>query len=396
MMRKLDPTPYTEPQLDKKRLEIVVFGEDWGAHPSSTQHIIKRLMPNHDIVWVNSLGLRRPKLNARDFKRACNKLKNMLRKTDKKEASRVDETNAPNIVHPRAVSWPGNPLASLLNKHFLGRQVEAIIKENDFEMPILWASMPSAIDAIDNYPGHKVVYYVGDDFRALAGVDHGPVEKMEERLAARADLIIVASEALQTRFPADKTILVEHGVDYELFAEDVPRANDLPDHPLIAGFYGSIHDWLDMNIIAQAAQACPDWQFVFIGDVHVDIDWLKPLKNVRFLGPRAHDALPKYAQHWQASLLPFKDCKQIRACNPLKLREYLCTGQPIISTEFPAMAPYRKKVHIMHNAQELIAMLNDLKTTVSKPRVPFTAMQSETWDCKASIVEKKLLSLSFH
>ena len=83
MMRQLDPIPYNNPKLDKKRLEIIVFGEDWGVLPSSTQHIIKRLMPDHDVVWVNSLGLRRPKLNARDFKRACNKLGKMLRKTKK-------------------------------------------------------------------------------------------------------------------------------------------------------------------------------------------------------------------------------------------------------------------------------------------------------------------------
>ena len=407
-MKNSDLMPCAKPA--QKHLQMIVFGEDWGAHPSSTQHIIKRLIPDHDIVWMNSLGLRRPKINARDFKRACNKLKNMLhkkdentnRKTDKKDETdeidentnrKTDKINALHIVQPRAISWPGNKPASVLNRHLLGRQVEDIIKQHDFQMPILWASMPSAIDAIDNYPNHKVVYYCGDDFRALAGVDHGPVEKMEERLAARADLIIVASEALQNRFPANKTVLVEHGVDYELFAGAAPRAADLPDHPLIAGFYGSVHDWLDLEIIVQAAQNCPEWEFVFIGDVHIDIAPLKTLENVKFLGPRAHDKLPSYAQHWQASLLPFKDCEQIRACNPLKLKEYLSAGKPVVSTDFPALAPYRKNVHVMGNAEGFIAILNDLKMQVSKPRKPDTAMQAQTWDCKAKSVEQHLLSL---
>ncbi len=376
-----------------KRLEMIVFGEDWGAHPSSTQHIIKRLMPDHDIVWVNSLGLRRPRINVRDFKRACSKIKNMLRK--KVPDKHVDDTHkdAPHIIHPRAISWPGNPLASFLNRHLLGKQVESIIKENNFEMPILWASMPSAIDAIDNYPNHKVVYYCGDDFRALSGVDHGPVGKMEERLATRADLIITASEALQNRFPADKTVLIEHGVDYELFAEDAPRALDLPDYPFIAGFYGSIHDWLDLEIIVQAAQACPDWMFVFIGDVHIDVAALKTLENIKLLGPRPHHELPAYVQHWQISLLPFKDCEQIRSCNPLKLKEYLSAGQPVASTDFPALIPYRKNVHVMRNAKDLIAILNGLRRIASVPRKPDITMQEHTWDCKAELVEKCLLSL---
>ncbi|PCJ96218.1 MAG: glycosyl transferase [Zetaproteobacteria bacterium] len=376
-----------------KRLEIIVFGEDWGSHPSSTQHIIKRLIPNHDIVWINSLGLRRPKVNAQDFKRACNKLKNMLHKRNENTIFKANETDVTHIVHPRAISWPGNPLASLLNRYLLGQQIESIIETRGFNMPILWASMPSAINAIDNYPNHKVVYYCGDDFRALAGVDHRPVEKMEKRLAARADLIIVASKPLQKRFPEEKTVLLEHGVDYELFSTDAPRAPDFPDHPLIAGFYGSIHDWLDMGIIVQAAQACPEWTFVFIGNVHINISSLKTLKNIKFLGARAHKNLPSYIQHWQVSMLPFKDCEQIRACNPLKLKEYLSAGRPIVSTEFPALTPYRKNVHVMRNANELITILNNLKDSISGPRKPDNTMQMQTWGCKAKLVEKHLLSL---
>lgn len=384
---------YTEPLHTHKPLEMIVFGEDWGAHPTSTQHLIKRLMPDHDIVWVNSLGLRRPKINARDFKRACSKVTKMLRRKRGVPLPNALVEDGPEVIHPRAISWPGNPLISLLNKRLLGKQVDDIIRSHEFEMPILWASMPSAIDAIDNYPDYKVVYYCGDDFRALSGVDHGPVGEMEERLAARADLIIVASEVLQNRFPAEKTVLVEHGVDYDLFSEDAPRALDLPDSPLIAGFYGSIHDWLDLDIIAQAAQNCPEWDFVFIGDVHVDVSKLKALESVCFLGPKAHHELPQYSQHWQVSLLPFKDCEQIRACNPLKLKEYLCAGKPVVSTDFPALAPYRGNVDVMRNAEGLIGILDDLKSTITTARNPDIAMQFEAWDCKAKLVEHYLLSL---
>ncbi len=370
---------------------MIVFGEDWGAHPSSTQHIIKHLIPNHNIVWMNSLGLRRPKVNLRDFKRAYHKLKHMLHK--KKNNGHIRETPSPYIVHPNAISWPGNPLAARLNKYMLGKQVEDIIARHKFEMPILWASMPSAIDAIDNYPNHKVVYYCGDDFRALAGVDHAPVERMEERLAQRADLIIVSSETLQNRFPADKTILIEHGVDYELFSNDVARADDLPDHPHIAGFYGSIHSWIDLSFIVQAAQACPEWLFIFIGNVHIDISPLKSLKNVKFLGSRSHQDLPKYSQHWQVSMLPFKDCEQIRSCNPLKLKEYLSAGKPVVSTKFPALLPYKDNVHIMENGHDLTNVLNTLKDAPPSARQSHEAMASQTWAFKANTVQQYLSSL---
>jgi len=41
--------------------DLIVFGEDWGSHPSSTQHIVSHLAANRRVLWVNSLGLRRPK-----------------------------------------------------------------------------------------------------------------------------------------------------------------------------------------------------------------------------------------------------------------------------------------------------------------------------------------------
>ena len=194
-------------------------------------------------------------------------------------------------------------------------------------------------------------------------------------------------------FPAEKTVLIEHGVDYELFSKRQARAPDLPCYPLIAGFYGSIHEWLDLGIIKQAAGSCPEWDFVFIGDVHVDISSLAKLKNVKFLGARAHHTLPRYAQHWQVSLLPFKDCEQIRACNPLKLREYMAAGKPIVSTNFPALQPYRMDVNIVQNSADLIFLLNSFIPSAFSPRNTNISMQKESWVCKAQCVERALHSL---
>lgn len=373
-----------------KPLQMIVFGEDWGAHPSSTQHIMKHLVDEHEIVWVNSIGLRRPKFNAHDFKRAQNKLMNMMR------GQRVcDDHIAQNeleILQPRAISWPGNPFAGLFNRLSVGLQIDDAIARKGFDTPILWTSLPSAIDVIDRYEDHQVVYYCGDDFNALAGVDHKPVARQEERLAARADLIIVASKTLLGKFPAEKTILIEHGVNFTMFSKNAPRAKDLPDAPKIAGFYGSIHEWIDQELLIKAAQSCPDWQFVFVGKTHVDTSALAALKNTHFLGAKAHDELPSYAQHWDVSLLPFKDCEQIRACNPLKLREYLSAGKPVISSTFPALAAHKDKVYCMQGGEDLVQILRQIEC-LPVPRRPDLAMKQEDWAYKAKMIEKAIKSI---
>ena len=39
---------------------FIVFADDWGRHPSSCQHLFRRLIPRHRTYWVNTIGLRRP------------------------------------------------------------------------------------------------------------------------------------------------------------------------------------------------------------------------------------------------------------------------------------------------------------------------------------------------
>ena len=61
--------------------DLIVFGEDWGAHPSSTQHLIRQFLGSRKVIWVNSLGLRTPKLNLEDGRRAMRKLADLARRT---------------------------------------------------------------------------------------------------------------------------------------------------------------------------------------------------------------------------------------------------------------------------------------------------------------------------
>ncbi len=39
--------------------DLIVFGEDFGGLPSSTQHIVARLSKTRRVIWINSIGLRK-------------------------------------------------------------------------------------------------------------------------------------------------------------------------------------------------------------------------------------------------------------------------------------------------------------------------------------------------
>lgn len=369
--------------------DLVVFGEDWGGHPSSTQHIMGHLVETRRILWVNSLGLRRPRFTAHDIGRAWSKLRAATAPAP--PPARTPLPEGLRVVSPLAVPWPGNRLAEWINGQLLGQRLRPLIREAGMARPILWASLPSAIAAVGRLGERAVVYYCGDDFGALSGVDHAPVLDMERRLVARADLVIAASAELAARFPAQKTHLIPHGVDVGLFSRPAPRAPDLPEGP-VAGFYGSISDWLDLPMVAAAAAALPGWRFVFVGPVRTDVSMLKALPNVSFLGARPHAMLPSYVQHWTVSLIPFRDTPQIRACNPLKLREYLAGGTPVAATRFPALAPYERLVSAIEPGGALApAILAAREATDPGPRR--AAVAQEGWDRRAAAVDALLSRL---
>lgn len=268
-----------------------------------------------------------------------------------------------------------------------------MIKKAKLESPVLWTSLPTAVDMCGHLGETALVYYCGDDFSALAGVDHETVNAREQELVARADLILAASEALAKRFPSTTTRLLPHGVDYDLFTKPAKRANDLPDDGRpIAGFYGSISEWLDIDLLISTIEQLPDWHFVFIGKAVIDTSRLTRFDNVSMLGERAHHELPSYSQHWTASLLPFADNPQIRACNPLKLREYLAAGRPVISTEFPALSEYSEHVHTVTDADSMTAALQ-LCASQPEGHARKQAVADQTWSVRADQVSDWMESL---
>lgn len=325
-------------------VDMLVFGEDWGALPSSTQHLIRHLLPEMNIVWVNSLGLRRPKLCKRDMIRAAKKLQSMLSRNNTIGTDFESSGLKPHIVNPRVIPWPGNPIARKLNESLLTNLLQPMLASNDTR-PILWTSLPSAADVVGKLGERACIYYCGDDFSALDGVDHKPIAKMEKKLVKKADLIIAASHKIAEKFPQEKTLVLPHGVDFERFSTPAPRADDLGSGP-VAGFYGSIAGWFDTQLMLTTAQQLPHWRFVLIGPAHINIKELTEQPNIEWLGPRAHKDLAHYSQHWDVGILPFKNNAQIQACNPLKLREYLAAGQPIVSTHYPAINDYSNLVTI--------------------------------------------------
>ncbi len=369
--------------------DLIVFAEDWGGLPSSTQHLIKRLSKDRKILWINSIGIRQPQMNTHDLKRIWKKITSSV--INNNSVSNITSNIV--VVNPATLPAPREKFARMCATSILNFQLQPIIKKFKLRDPIVWTSLPTALDIINKLNPTSLVYYVGDDYSSLEGVDKDLIQDRENKLAEKANLIIAASKSLFARFPHGRTGLLPHGVDYSLFATPCERAKDLPnDGRPIAGYYGSLSDWIDYPLLIETIKKQPQWHFVFIGKESEKTEKLAVYENVHILGPRDYDLLPSYSQHWSVGIIPFKNNGQIRACNPLKLKEYMAAGRPVITTDFPALDEYRSFVHCIKNANEMAEVL------IENANAPIDTKQQayvkkHTWDERAEVLSRWLDAL---
>jgi len=394
-----------------KNRPLIVFGEDWEAHPSSTQHIVKILGQNRPIIWLNSIGLRKPRLTRHDLLRLFNKAKSFIFSCNKNDITEQESNNFI-IINPLVIPCASNWFTLKLSKAILKWQLKIACDKLNFSDPIIWASLPTSVDYLELFSNAPCVYYCGDDFNNLAGVDHQFVSQKEKQLIEKSSYIFTASEKLLDKFPSNKAVSIPHGVNFSLFSKKVKNTPiDLPLGRPIAGFYGSISTWLDQELLVQTIEALPHWRFVFIGKIDCDVDKLQQFSNVYFLGTKPHTDLPKYIQNWNVAILPFVNNKQIQMCNPLKLREYLASGTPIVTTDFNALNGYRKYLQIADSAKsfyqaillanaEIVPAVNfnkldnidDLLAITNIKQSRKEAVIDESWESRALEVQRYLLT----
>ena len=109
----------------------------------------------------------------------------------------------------------------------------------------------------------------------------------------------------------------------------------------IIGYAGVINEKLDLDLLRVVAQSHHEWQFVFIGPDAMryereQLDVLRSLPNVHFLGSKPVADLPAYVRACDVCLIPYKQNEWTRHISPLKLYEYLAAGVPIVATPIPA------------------------------------------------------------
>lgn len=247
--------------------------------------------------------------------------------------------------------------------------LDGFIEAYDVRDFIAWYYTPMALQFSGHLEPDIVVYDCMDE---LSAFDGAPTElpKYERMLFDNADVVFVGGRTLYS------AKLHQHGnihlfpssVDRDHFAVARRPQRDPADqqaipHPRI-GFFGVLDERLDRNLLRQAAELRPDWQFVLIGPVvKIREDDLPRAQNIYYLGQKRYDELPVYLANWDVAMLPFAINQSTRFISPTKTLEYLAAGKPVVSTPIrDVVDPYGNLglVSIATNAQEFCAAIESL------------------------------------
>jgi len=164
---------------------------------------------------------------------------------------------------------------------------------------------------------------------------------------------------------------------------------DIP-HPIL-GFFGLIRDWVDLDLLAEVAKRRPDWHIVLLGDAdsNVNLSAYRGTANMHFLGRRPYASLPAYCRCFDVGLIPFKVNELTKSVNPIKLREYLAAGLPVVSTPLPEVQgrmPFTVTAAGGEGFVKAIERLLDEEPLHTKRRERAETMLNEDWPAKVETV----------
>jgi glycosyltransferase involved in cell wall biosynthesis len=327
---------------------LLVFADDWGRHPSSAQHLIAQLRERHPVLWVNTIGTRTPSLDLGTLRRGLEKLRHWTRPA----AAPPDN---PRVVNPWMWPWFSSPLARRLNRALLLRQLRPVLDTLP-QAPVAVTTLPIVADLIGHVPVARWVYYCVDDFAEWPGLDGPALRTMEEKLVRDADVVIAVSETLRQRL-ADlgrQARLLTHGVDLDFWRSEgdgtLAEVERLPRPRAL--FWGVIDRRMDVAFVRRLAADMEGGTVLLVGPQQQPDPELLRLERVAVLPPLQFEQLPPLARAADVLIMPYADAPVTRAMQPLKLKEYLATGKPVVVRDLPATRDWHDCLDLASSAEE--------------------------------------------
>jgi glycosyltransferase involved in cell wall biosynthesis len=324
--------------------DIICVGfADWDSELwTNQQHLMSRLARDNNVLFIESLGLRRPTVAARDVRRLARRLRRGLQG--------VRPADGLHVLSPLVLPLHAKPWQARLNVLLLRAQVRRAVRTLGMSRPILWGYVPQAGHLVEVLKPSTVVYHCVDDIAKQRGIDGEAFRAGEAFFLGQADLVLASAPTLRDRLAQrhDNVRFAPNVADTEQFA--LALDHGVTDHAIAAlrppriVFTGAVvATKLDIELLVGLARRRREWSFALVGPIGVgdpstDVSPLAAEPNVHLLGRRRYEDLPGVLRAADIAIVPYAVNDLTRSIFPMKIYEYLSAGLDVVSTPLPSLA----------------------------------------------------------
>jgi len=347
------------------------------------------------VLWVNTIGTRPPRLDWLTLRRGLEKIGSWVRHGDDSPESALPP--GLRVVNPRMWPWVASPSARRINRRLLTRQLTPLLDGEGGWTAV--TTIPIAAVVLDTLPVDRWVYYCVDDFSVWPGLDGQTMLDLERAVIERADEVICASDSLAERIGGlgRKSAVITHGVDFDFWAGGQVRepVADAINHAAgaiaqAAGpravFWGVVDRRLDTDWLMRLSASPEIGSIILVGPQQNPDPAILSLPKVVATGPLPMADLPVVAAMADVLVMPYRDAAVTRAMQPLKLKEYLATGRPVVVRALPATEPWRDCCDVTSSTDEFVTV-TAARASGTIPDHQSTArkrLMQESWQAKAA------------
>lgn len=368
--------------------QLIVFADDWGRHPSSTQHLIRELLPQYPTLWVNTVGTRKPELTIRDLMRAAGIFSNWLSKPKPRDARDLPkglEVIAPKMYPGYRARWQRR-----LNAWSVMKSVHQNLLQNHRHVVI--TTLPTTADMIDTMRMDRWLFYCVDLYAQWPGVDQAIMAEMDKAQVAMVDELIAVSQVIAQNimYCGRSPVMIDHGVDVPFWqtpATDSLISTEWPtEEKPVALFWGLLDGRMDTDWLQQLASQSQG-RVVLAGPTAPTYNAYTFEPNCVELGAVPHHDLPAHAACASVLIMPYVDEPVTRMMQPLKLKEYLATMRPVVVRDLPSTRDWADCCDLATDADSFVQLVEERCKTGTPPEqiaARERRLAGESWTAKAA------------
>lgn len=384
---------YAMPKPNAPTNYVCFSAQDFWYHnrAHSDIQLMRNVALSRRVLFVNSIGMRMPipGRSTQAFRRIWRKAKSIAKLVRRPIPGLPDF----HVMTPVTIPLYGSAVARRMNSALVRAQVRIVSWALGIKSPAYVVTIPTAWDVVRPMERRSLIYNRSDLHSSFPEADKKLIEGYENHLLTKSDFVCYVSRALmQQELPktGGRAIFLDHGVDLEHFRAVTRERHpidvrDLP-RPLI-GFFGGLDDYIvDFDLLERIAAELPDASLVLVGDATCSMERFSNFPNVHWLGFKPYESIPGYGSAFDVALMPWLDNNWIHHSNPIKLKEYLALGLPVVTIDFPEAHYYADHLAIARNADDFIAAIRRLLSSPPDPKSQRAAVLTKSWAQRATLL----------